>query len=48
MDDGDAAADAGMLTPVDGFAGLPNWVSAVVLPVPAGPDRIRPRRALIA
>ena len=27
---------------------LPNWVIAVVLPVPAAPDRIRPRRALMA
>jgi len=25
---------------------LPNWMSAVVFPVPAGPDTIRPRRPL--
>ena len=27
---------------------LPNWVTAVVLPVPAAPERIMPRRALTA
>jgi hypothetical protein len=27
---------------------LPNWVMAMVLPVPAAPDKIRPRRALMA
>jgi hypothetical protein len=27
---------------------LPNWVIAVVLPVPAAPDRMSPRRALTA
>ena len=27
---------------------LPNWVIAVVLPVPAAPETIRPRRALTA
>jgi hypothetical protein len=27
---------------------LPNWVIAVVLPVPAAPETISPRRALLA
>lgn len=27
---------------------LPSWVMAMVLPVPAAPETIRPRRALIA
>jgi len=37
-----------VLLGVDGLVGLTEQVIAVVLPVPAGPDRISPRRALTA
>ena len=48
VDDRDAAAGPGDGARCDDArAVLPSWVSAVVLPVPAGPETIRPRRALI-
>ena len=38
---------AGMAVPVERFVGPAELVIAVVLPVPAAPDKIRPRRAEI-
>ena len=48
VDDRDPVAAAGVAPAVDRSWVRPSWLIAVVLPVPAAPETIRPRRALIS